>query len=156
MMFRIKHASASNFYGRFNNITGSLMLDDDAGKNSFTVQIQAESVDTGNAQRDQHLKGPDFFNAKQFPTITFKSTQVKKSGDDSFDVTGDLTLHGETKPVTTKVTKTGTGKNFGKAVVGMEANLTIKRADFGVGTKFGPEVLGDEVQITVSLEAAKK
>lgn len=156
MVFRIKHVGATNFYGRFNNITGGFTLDDDASKNSFQVQIQAESVDSGNAQRDQHLKSPDFFSAKEFPTITFKSTQVKKSGDNTFDVTGDLTLHGETKSVTAKVTKIGSGTNFGKPVVGVEASLTIKRSDFGIGKKFGPEVLGEEVQLTVSLEAAKK
>jgi polyisoprenoid-binding protein YceI len=156
MVFRIKHAGAANFYGRFNSIAGNFALDDDAGKCSFRIQIPAESVDTGNPQRDQHVKSPDFLSAKEFPTISFQSKQVKKSGSDSFDVTGDLTMHGETKSVTAKVTKTGTGKNFGKTVVGVEAVLTIKRTEFGVGKKFGPEVLGDEIQITVSMEASKK
>jgi polyisoprenoid-binding protein YceI len=156
MVFRVKHASASNFYGRFNSISGSFTLDDDPSKCSFNIQIKTDSVDTAQKKRDDHLKNPDFFNAAQFPTISFKSTQVKKSGDDSLDVSGDLSLHGETKSVTAKVTRTGSGKNFGRPVAGVEAVLTIKRLDFGVGKNFGPEVLGDEVQITVSLEGGKK
>ena len=156
MVFRLKHVSATNFYGRFNNITGSFTLDDDPSKCSFQIQIKTDSVDTAQKKRDDHLKSPDFFNAAQFPTISFKSTQVKKSGDDSYDVTGDLSLHGETKSVAAKVTRTGSGKNFGKAIVGVEAELTIKRTDFGVGKTFGPEVLGDDVQIKIGLEGAKK
>lgn len=156
MVFRIKHVSATNFYGRFNNITGSFTLDDDASKCSFQIQIKTDSVDTGQKKRDDHLKSPDFFNAAQFPTMSFKSTGVKMSGADGYDVTGDLTLHGETKSVTAKVTKTGSGKNFGKPVVGVEATMTIKRTDFGVGKTFGPDVLGDEVQITVGLEGGKQ
>jgi polyisoprenoid-binding protein YceI len=152
MVFRVKHLGLANFYGRFNAISGSFTLDDDAAKNTFQIQIQTDSVDTANAKRDQHLKSLDFFNSKQFPTITFKSTQVKKSGDASFDVTGDLTLHGVTKPVTAKVTKTGSGVNQAKKpAVGAEAELNIKRSDFGMS--FMLEGLGDDIFIIVSLEA---
>ena len=154
MVFRVKHMGATNFYGRFNNITGSFTLDDDPSKNSFQVQIQTESVDTAVKKRDDHLKSPDFFNTKQFPTITFKSTQVKKAGGDALDVTGDLTLHGVTKSVTAKVTKTGTGKFGGRSLAGVEANLTIKRSDFGMN--FMLEGIGDEVRITVSLEGGRQ
>ena len=154
MVFSVKHMGTSNFYGRFNNITGSFTLDDDPNKNTFQVQIQTESVDTAVKKRDDHLKSPDFFNAKQFPTITFKSTQVKKAGDDSLEVTGDLTLHGATKSVKAKVTKTGTGNFFGRAVAGVEATLTIKRSEFGMN--FMPDGIGDEVRITVSLEGGRQ
>ena len=146
MVFRVKHMGLANFYGRFNAISGSFALDDDPSKNSFQIQIQAESIDTANAKRDNHLKGPDFFNTKQFPTITFKSTQVKKSGDATFDVTGDLTLHGVTKSVTAKVTKTGAGNK----AAGVEAELNIKRTDFGMN--FRTDMLSDEVMVIVSLE----
>jgi polyisoprenoid-binding protein YceI len=153
MVFRVKHMGAANFYGRFNSIAGSFTLDDDPAKNAFDVRIQTESVDTAQAKRDQHLKSPDFFNARQFPTITFKSTSVKKMGDASFDVTGDLELHGVTKSVTAKVTKTGAGTARGRQIAGVEAELNIKRSDFGM--TYGLDSLGDEVYIIVSLEGAK-
>jgi polyisoprenoid-binding protein YceI len=154
MVFRVKHMGTSNFYGRFNSITGSFTLDNDAAKNSFTVQIPTDNVDTANAKRDQHLKGPDFFNAKQFPTITFKSTEVKKAGDSSFDVTGDLSLHGVTKSVTAKVTKTGSGSFQRRQIAGVEAVLDIKRSDFGMNLML--EALGDDIHIIVSLEGIKQ
>jgi len=154
MVFRVKHANAANFYGRFNNISGSFTLDNDPSKCSFNVQIKTDSVDTGNAMRDQHLKSPDFFNAVQFPTISFKSTQVKKSGDDAYDVTGDLDLHGVKKSVTAKITKTGSGTMRGKQIAGVEAVLTIKRSDFGMTLAL--DMLGDEVHIIVGLEGAKQ
>jgi polyisoprenoid-binding protein YceI len=154
MVFRVKHANVTNFYGRFNNITGSFTLDNDPAKCSFNVQIKTDSVDTGNQMRDQHLKNADFFNAVQFPTISFKSTQVKKSGDDTLDVTGDLDLHGVKKSVTAKVTTTGTGSMRGKQIAGADAVLTIKRSDFGM--TFALDMLGDEVQIMMGLEGAKQ
>jgi polyisoprenoid-binding protein YceI len=154
MVFRVKHMGLANFYGRFNAISGSFILDDDSTKNSFQIQIKTESVDTANTKRDDHLKSPDFFNSKQFPTITFKSTQVKKSGDATFDVTGDLTLHGVTKSVVAKVTKTGSGNNpMGKQAAGVEAELNIKRSDFGMS--FMLQGLGDEILVIVSLEGSR-
>jgi polyisoprenoid-binding protein YceI len=154
MVFRVKHVGATNFYGRFNNITGSFTLDNEPAKNAFQIQIQTENIDTANANRDQHLKSPDFFNAKQFPTITFKSTQVKKSGDTTFDVTGDLTLHGVTKSVVTKVTKTGSGSMRGRQLAGVESELTIKRSDFGMNLML--DALGDEIYVIVSLEGGRQ
>ncbi len=154
MVFRVKHMGTANFYGRFNSISGSFSLDDDPAKSSFQVQIKTDSVDTANTKRDQHLKSPDFFNAAQFPTISFKSTQVKKVGGEGIDVTGDLTLHGVTKPVIAKVTKTGSGGSRGRAIAGVEAQLTIKRSDFGM--TFAADSLGDEVFIIISLEGAKQ
>jgi polyisoprenoid-binding protein YceI len=130
------------------------MLDDDPAKNSFQITIQTESVDTANAKRDQHLKSPDFFNAKQFPTITFKSSQSKKTGDNTFDVTGDLTLHGVTKPVTAKITKTGGGNVRGKQIAGVEAELIFKRSDYGMN--FALDSLGDDIFVIVSLEGARQ
>jgi polyisoprenoid-binding protein YceI len=154
MIFRVKHMGVANFYGRFNSISGSFTLDDDANKNSFQVEIQTASVDTVQKKRDDHLKSPDFFNAAQFPKITFKSTQVAKSGDSAFDVTGDLSLHGVTKSVTAKVTKTGTANMRGRQVAGVEAVLTIKRSDFGM--TYGLEGISDEVYIALSLEGGKQ
>jgi polyisoprenoid-binding protein YceI len=154
MVFRVKHMNVANFYGRFNNISGSFTLDNDPSKCSFNVQIKTDNVDTGNTMRDQHLKSPDFFNAAQFPSISFKSTQVKKSGDEAYDVTGDMELHGVKKSVTAKVTKTGSGNMRGRQIAGAEAVLAVKRSDFGM--TFALDSLGDEVQITMSLEGGKQ
>lgn len=152
MVFRIKHMGVANFYGRFNAISGNFTLDNDPSKCAFEIEIQTESVDTANTKRDQHLKGPDFFNAKQFPKITFKSKQCKKSGD-SMEVAGDLTLHGVTKPATAKVTKTGSGNIRGKQTVGVEAELKVKRSEFDMN--FALDTLGDDIMVIISLEGAR-
>jgi polyisoprenoid-binding protein YceI len=158
VLFKIKHLGASWSWGRFGDFTAAVQTDD-AGADllgaSFTVKT--ESIDTGNAKRDQHLRSPDFFNAKQFPEIAFKSTGVKAAGEGAWDVTGDLALHGETKPVNARVVRVGTGKTReGAPLAGYEATLTVKRSDFGMtyGTDAG--ALGDEVHLTIAVEAARK
>src|SRR5690242_5758721 len=98
--FKIGHIGLSWVYGRFDKFSGGFTLDaNDPSKASFRLTIEAASVDTNNEKRDGHLKSPDFFNAKQFPTINFQSTAVK-AVKDGYQVTGDLTMHGVTKPVT--------------------------------------------------------
>jgi polyisoprenoid-binding protein YceI len=152
--FRIKHMNAGHVWGRFNDPTGTISIDDaDASKSSFTLTLQTTKIDTGNKQRDDHLKGPDFFNAVQFPTITFKSTQVKKS-EAGYEVTGDLTLKGTTKPITFTITQTGTGKMGQKELIGFETTVDVKRSDFGMNHMIGPA--GDEVRLMISLEAVKQ
>src|SRR5512143_3957946 len=101
VLFRVKHLNMGYIHGRFDDMAGSFDLDDEnpAGS-SVQMVVQAISVDTGTAKRDTDLRGPDFFNVAQFPTISFKSTAVKKVDDTHFEVTGDLTLHGVTKSVT--------------------------------------------------------
>ena len=117
--------------------------------------MKVESIDTHNAKRDQHLKSPDFFNAKQFPAITFKSKQVKKSSKDTYEVTGDLTIHGVTRPVTVKVTNTGSGKDpMGANRIGFETIFTIKRSDFGMKFMLGP--VSDEIRLIVSIEGIRQ
>jgi polyisoprenoid-binding protein YceI len=146
--------NASYFWGRFNNLTGSFNLDEaNPAGSRFEFQVKAESVDTANGKRDTHLKSPDFLSAVQFPAITFKSHSVKKEGA-GYQVTGELTLHGVTKPITVQVVPTGTGKGpAGGAIAGIEASLSIKRTDFGM-TKMVPMV-GDDVQLHVSIEGRK-
>ena len=113
-----------------------------------------ESVDTKNEKRDQHLKNADFFNAKQFPVMTFKSTKVEGSGD-TYKVTGDLTLHGVTKPLTLEIKKGGEAKGMeGEIRGGGETKFAIKRSDYGMNFMQGP--LGDEINIVVSLEGVKQ
>lgn len=153
-IFRIKHMNTSYSYGRFNDISGKIVNDAaNPAAGSVEIEIKADSIDTHNANRDGHLKSPDFLNTKQFPVITFKSKEIKKAGD-ALEVSGDFTLHGVTKPVTTKVVQTGTGKNpKGGELIGFETTFTIKRSDYGMN--FMPGGLGDVVQITFASEAVK-
>ena len=155
VLFRIKHLGTSWAFGRFNDFTVGLTTDGAGSLAGVEFDVKTASVDTGQAKRDGHLKSPDFFNAEQFPDITFKSKSVKAAGEGAWDVSGDLTLHGETKPVTVKVTKVGAGKDMkGGEILGLEAAFTVKRSDYGMSNMVGP--IGDEVAVTVAVEAAKK
>jgi polyisoprenoid-binding protein YceI len=153
--FKISHVGLSNVYGRFNEFSGGFTTDStDTGKWSFNMTIKAESIDTNNKQRDDHLRSPDFFNVKQFPTMVFKSTSVNpvKGG---WSVTGDLTFHGVTKPVTFTLTG-GKQIEFPKGVqrTGFSTEFNLKRSDFGMD-KF-LDMLGDEVLVAISFEGTKK
>lgn len=156
IIFRAKHMGVSNNYGRFNQFSGMLTVDEaDAANSAIELEVKAESVDTGNEKRDQHLRSPDFFNAKQFPVITFKSTKVEKVDEDTLKVTGNFELHGVKKSVTVEVEMTGKGKNQqGTALIGFETIFTIKRSEFGMN--YGIGAVSDEVRITVSVEGMKK
>jgi polyisoprenoid-binding protein YceI len=152
LLFRIKHKNAGYFYGRFNNPTGTFTLDDqDQAKSSFSIEAQAKNVDTAMPKRDDHLRSSDFFNAEQFPTIAFKSTSVKKVDERHYEVSGTLTMHGETRPVTVKLEQVGKVED-GRAGTrtGLHGTFEIKRSDFGI--TFMPDALGDEVQITVAIQ----
>jgi polyisoprenoid-binding protein YceI len=158
VVFRIKHMNTSYSWGRFNTLAGKFTIDHaDPSQCQLDFVVDTESVDTANAKRDEHLKSPDFFNAKQFPKITFKSTSIKvpASDDDPYEVTGNLTLHGVTKPVVAKVKATGFSKGMdGKPIAGIEGNFTLKRSDFGMTNMVGP--VGDDVWVNVSIEGAQK
>ena len=136
-------------------LKGTVVFDQaDPSKSSVDLTIPVESVDTKNEKRDQHLKSADFFNAKQFPVMTFKSTKVEGSGD-TYKVTGDLTLHGVTKPLTLEIKKGGEAKGMeGEIRGGGETKFAIKRSDYGMNFMQGP--LGDEINIVVSLEGVKQ
>ena len=156
VIYKVSHFGIGNAYGRFNKPTGTVALDTaDASKTTFEFSVATDNVDTANPKRDAHLKSPDFFNAKQFPTITFKSTGVKSSGDNKFEVTGDLTLHGVTKSITVPIAKTGEGdtKMMGYRT-GWEAQVDLKRSDYGMNGMQGP--VGDDVHLTMSFEAVKQ
>jgi polyisoprenoid-binding protein YceI len=155
VVFSIMHLGVSNFYGRFNDVSGTVVFDKaDPSKSSVELTIPIESLDTHNEKRDQHLKSPDFFNAKQFPTMTFKSKKVEASGD-TYNVTGDFTMHGMTKPLTLEIKKGKEGKGMQDEIRGGgETHFTIKRSDYGMNFMQGP--LGDEVNIVVSLEGIKQ
>ena len=155
VIYKIKHFGIGNAYGRFNNPTGTVSLDADASKSTFEFTVQTANLDTANAKRDSDLKGPDFFDVKQFPTISFKSSSVKSSGESKFEITGDLTLHGVTKTITVPIEKTGEGdtKMMGYRT-GWEAQVDLKRSDYGINGM--PGGIGDDVHLVISFEAVKQ
>jgi polyisoprenoid-binding protein YceI len=155
IIFSIKHLGVTDFYGRFNDLSGKVVLDKaDPSKSSVEITIPVESVDTHYEKRDQHLKSPDFFNSKQFPVIVFKSKSMEASGD-TYKVTGDLTLHGVTKPLTLEVKNVTEAKGMeGEIRGGGETRFTFKRSDFGMNFMQGP--LGDDVTVFVSLEGVRE
>ena len=155
VIFRVSHFNIGNAYGRFNDPTGTVSYDSsDPSKTAFTFEVKTENVDTHNEKRDAHLRSPDFFNAREFPVISFKSTGVKPGGDNKFEVTGDLTMHGVTKPITFNITKTGEAdtKQAGYRTA-WEADVNLKRSDWGMKGMIGP--IGDEVHLNISFEAVR-
>ena len=154
VIYRVSHLGIGNAYGRFNDPTGMIVYDKDNPSNStFTFEVQTAKVDTANDKRDQHLQSPDFFDAKQFPTITFKSTKVEGSGDD-FKITGDLTLHGVTKSITINMKKTGEAQTQMGYRTAWEATHDLKRSEYGMTGLQGP--VGDDVHLVISFEAIKQ
>ena len=152
-MFRIHHMGAGQFWGRFNEVTGNFAFEEGKAEGlRFDVTIKTESVDSGNESLDKHLRSPDFFAAKDFPAMTFKSTTSRKTGDRTYDVDGELTMLGVTKPITAKVEFCGVADMGRGRKAGFEAQFTVKRSDFGM--KYGVEkgAIGDEVKVVVGLE----
>jgi len=153
LVFRVKHLNVGHIYGRFNQFSGSFAFDEKTPADcKLEMEVKIDSLDTANTDRDKHLKGPDFFNAKEFTTMTFKATSMKASDEKNYEVTGDLMLHGVTKQVTVKLERIGTAKDprSGKPRTGWETTFTIKRSDFGM--KYGVPAISDEVRITVAME----
>lgn len=155
VVFRVKHMNTSHAWGRFDAIDGSFKLDPtDPTQSKLSFSVKAGSVNTGNAARDNHLKGPDFFNAVQYPSITFVSESVSKTAK-GYEVKGSLTFHGVTKPVELLVEPTGSGKDMrGKPIAGIDVNFKLKQSDYGI-TKMAAAI-GDEVAVFVSIEGVKK
>ncbi|MEX0876044.1 MAG: YceI family protein [Phycisphaerales bacterium] len=161
VFFKIRHNGVANFYGRLNDVQGTIEFDkDDIESASMNFTVKTESVDTNNQKRDDHIRGADFFNARQYPEATFTSSSVTKSGE-GYEVTGELSLHGQTQQVTAKLIDIDTGTARGNDVMGLEAHFEISRTDFGITTYVNPEdpeegSLGDKVKIIVSIEAGVK
>ncbi|MFN7017279.1 MAG: YceI family protein [Fimbriimonadales bacterium] len=157
IIFRVKHLNTGYAYGRFNTFSGTIVVDEkNPANSSVELEIDASSVDTGNSQRDDHLRSPDFFNARQFPKITFKSTRVRKISDTTVEVQGNLTIRGVTRPLTARVTFTGKGRNQrGQEIIGFETTFTIRRSQFNVsyGLNGG---LADEVRVTFAVEGIRQ
>lgn len=154
--FIVNHVGFSNVIGRFNTVGGDVSFDKDAvEKSTVTVTIDTTSVDTNHAKRDEHLRSPDFFNAKEFPKMTFKSTKIEKTGDKTGKLYGDLTLLGVTKPVVLDVTfnKDGVSPASKLETAGFSARGTVKRTEFGM--KYGAPAIGDDIQLLIEVEAVK-
>jgi len=156
--FKIRHL-VSHVPGSFTNVTGTIKVDR-ANLEASTVEatIAIDSVNTANDKRDGHLKSPDFFDVAKYATATFKSTAWKKTGENTYDVTGDLTLHGVTKSVTLQTTLLGFGPGMrGGTTSGWEITGTINKSDFGVnGPAMLGKALGDEVKLEIQVEANAK
>ena len=156
VIFRVKHLNISYFQGRFNSPNGVLKFNNaDDGQNYVECTVNAADVDTANADRDKHIRSPDFLDTNKFETISFKSKQFKQTGTDTFEVSGDLTLHGVTRPLTVQAIKTGEGKGMkGENRIGFTAAFTIQRSLFGMD--FLLKGVGDEVELIIALEGIRK
>jgi polyisoprenoid-binding protein YceI len=144
---------AGQFWGRFNDVSGSFSFDPaNMASAKFDVTIKIESVDSGNEDLDKHLRSPDFFAAKDFPTMTFRSTGVEGASAAGGTLKGELTMKGVTKPVTAKLEFTGMADMGRGAKAGFEATFTVKRSEFGINYGVEKGAIGDEVRVTVALE----
>ncbi len=154
--FRIKHLGVAYVRGRFNNASGTITFDDKMpGKSSVKISVKVDDIDTFNAKRDKDLKSNNFFDAKQYPLISFYSETFKKTGEGTYDVTGPLSFHGVTRPLTVKVEYIGSAKDpWGGYRAGFETSFKVKRSDFGMTHMLGG--VGDEVRLTVNIEGIRK
>lgn len=155
--FEISHLGFSTMKGRFDKTDGALSIDWAKKSGSVSIKIDAASVNTGFAKRDDHLRSPDFLNAAEFPAITYKSTKVTIKDDKTATVEGDLTMVGVTKPVTLNVSRINCGDHpmkKGTYVCGFDASAKIKRSDFGV--KYALPAVGDDMALTFEVEAERK
>lgn len=158
--FAVKHLVISTTRGEFTRLSGKIQLDEaDLARSSVEATVEVASVDTKVPDRDAHLRSPDFFDVEKHPTMTFRSTKVRKAGEGKLEVTGDLTLRGVTKPVTLAVEATPEVKGMaGETRRGFSATTRIDRRDYGLTwnklVEAGPAV-GNEVTITLDLEVVK-
>lgn len=158
--FSVKHMMVSTARGEFKSYSGSLNLDtEDFTRSSVEGEIEVASIDTGNADRDTHLRANDFFDAPTFPKITFKSTRIERKSGDEYVVYGDLTIRGITKEVALDVETSGIHKNpWGQTVTGFSATGSINRKDFGIAfnapLETGGVLVGEKVKLELDIEAS--
>jgi polyisoprenoid-binding protein YceI len=160
--FKVKHMMISNVKGQFTRLKGSLLRDEsDLAKSRVEVIAEAASINTREPDRDAHLKSADFFDVEKFPELSFKSTRIEPTGDDSLKVTGNLTLHGVTRDVVFNVDgpTPPTKDPWGNIRLGVSANTKVNRTDFGLkwnaALETGGILVGEEVGITLELEFIK-
>jgi len=157
IIYRVRHFDVSNFYGRINAPKGSFTINAASpDSSSIDIAIEISNMDAGNDQRDAFLKGADFFNAREYPAARFRSTSFEKVDERTFNVIGEFTMRGVTKPVTVRLTdytETQTDR-FGYRG-GFEARFIINRSEFGMTKMIEEKLLGDEVLIIASIEGVK-
>lgn len=159
-VFSVSHLGYSYTYGMFREASGTVEFDkSNPAASQFRLAINAASLNTMNEKRDEHLRGADFFNVKQFPQITFESTSVEPAasadGKTLYNVTGTLTMHGVSREVTLPIELLGEGDTpFNDYRAGFICQTTLKRSDFGMEFMVGP--IGDSIGVTVSFEAVRK
>jgi len=162
VQFKVKHLVISTVSGFFKSFEGELDTEnDDFSDASISFSLDIDSIDTNQSQRDEHLKSAEFFDAAQYPKITFKSTSFTKSGDDEYKLAGDLTIKGETKPVTLDVEFGGAATDFyGNTKAGFEISGKINRKDFGLTwsgvTEAGAVVVGEDIKLLINVQFAKQ
>jgi len=162
IQFKVKHLVISTVSGFFKSFEGSLETEkEDFEDSSISFSLDIDSIDTNQSQRDEHLKSADFFDAAQFPHITFKSTSFKKTGDDEFELVGDLTIKGVTKSVKLAAEYGGSTDDFyGNTKAGFEVTGKINRKDFGLAwegvTEAGSIVVGEDIKLTMNVQFAKQ
>lgn len=157
--FGITHLGISEVEGLFREFDGSIVAtNDDFSDAKYDIVIEVPSIDTGIKMRDDHLKNSDFFDAEKYPKMTFKSTSSEKVSEDKYKVTGDLTFHGITKPVTLDVWHRGTVENpqNGDVISGFAISGNVKRSDYNLGPDFPEAMLSDQVVIDVDGEFIKQ
>jgi polyisoprenoid-binding protein YceI len=160
--FAARHAMVTKVRGAFNEFEGTAVLDGDNLANSTaTLTIKAASIDSRNAQRDEHLRGNDFLAMETYPEITFVSTAVRQTGETSFEVTGDLTIKGVTNLVTVPFEYEGAATDpFGNLRVGFEGSTTISRKDYGItwnaALETGGVLVSDKIELEFEISAVKK
>jgi polyisoprenoid-binding protein YceI len=156
--FTVRHMGISNVHGRFTKVSGSALVNDnDPSKDSVNATIDATSIDTGVEMRDNDLKSANYFDVAQFPTITFKSKSVSKSGDGKLKIVGDLTIHGVTKEVTLEVDGPSAPAKMGPNLKrGLSATTSVNRKDFGVGAKTPSAMVGEDIKIELDVELGQK
>ena len=157
--FSVRHLMVSKVRGKFDNFSGAIVVAED-GTPSLSAEIAVDSVNTGNDQRDAHIKSPDFFDVETYPTARFASTTVQSEGD-NYILNGELTLKGVTQPITLELEFNGVSPGMGHGeVAGFEASVVLNRKDFGIDIDMpletGGAVVGDKVTITLNIEALKQ
>jgi polyisoprenoid-binding protein YceI len=157
-VFQVRHL-VTRVRGRFDDFEGSVQINDERPDlSSVDFTIKATSIDTNEKDRDTHLRSADFFEVDKFPNITFRSKRTAKKSGESYDVAGDLTIHGVTKEITLPVTHLGKAKDpWGNERVGFEAEITLNRKDYGLmwnaPLEIGGFLVGDEVKVSLSIQA---
>ena len=156
IIFRVKHLDVAYFFGRFNGASGTFSFDETTpSKSSIEMQVSTTNIDTNVEKRDNHIKSPDFLNVQKHPFIKFQSKSVKQLDTNNYEIKGELTLLGKTRPLTIKAVHTGSGKDpWGNFRSGFKTSFIIKRSDFGMDFMLGG--VSDEVQLTVSIEGIKQ